>query len=70
VTEACGIGGSGNEFDGWYLSFMSPGSAAAKSPNIIFLLTDDLSMNLVSFMPNVLEMEKEGTEGIQNSHAW
>jgi N-acetylglucosamine-6-sulfatase len=30
-------------------------------PNIIFILTDDLSSNLVQYMPNVLNMEKNGT---------
>ena len=30
------------------------------SPNIIFVLTDDLSINLLQFMPHVLEMEKNG----------
>jgi len=29
-------------------------------PNIIFILTDDLSWNLVQFMPHVLKMQKEG----------
>src|SRR5512136_2424101 len=36
------------------------GATPEKKPNIIFILTDDLSSNLVSYMPNVLEMEKEG----------
>ena len=39
-------------------------SAAAKSPkkpNIVFILTDDLSTNLVQYMPNVMAMQKEGT---------
>lgn len=31
------------------------------SPNIVFILTDDLSMNLLQFMPHVLKMQKEGT---------
>ena len=31
-----------------------------KSPNIIFVLTDDLSLNLLQFMPQVLEMERNG----------
>jgi N-acetylglucosamine-6-sulfatase len=35
-------------------------SAAPGSPNIIFVLTDDLSPNLVQFMPKVLEMERKG----------
>lgn len=30
------------------------------SPNIIFVLTDDLSLNLLQFMPHVLEMERNG----------
>ena len=30
------------------------------SPNIIFILTDDLAMNLVQFMPHVLAMQKNG----------
>jgi len=39
----------------------SPAHAAAPgSPNIVFVLTDDLSMNLVQFMPHVLEMQKNG----------
>jgi N-acetylglucosamine-6-sulfatase len=29
-------------------------------PNIVFVLTDDLSWNLVQFMPHVLEMQKHG----------
>ena len=31
-----------------------------KSPNIIFVLTDDLSLNLLQFMPHVLKMERNG----------
>ena len=30
------------------------------SPNIVFILTDDLSLNLVQFMPHVLAMERDG----------
>jgi arylsulfatase A-like enzyme len=30
-------------------------------PNVVFVLTDDLSMNLVQYMPNVLGLEKAGT---------
>ncbi|HTP20499.1 MAG TPA: sulfatase [Solirubrobacteraceae bacterium] len=33
---------------------------AATRPNIVFVLTDDLSMNLVRFMPHVLAMERSG----------
>jgi N-acetylglucosamine-6-sulfatase len=35
------------------------GGAAAR-PNIVFVLTDDLSMNLVRFMPHVRAMERAG----------
>jgi N-acetylglucosamine-6-sulfatase len=31
-----------------------------KRPNIVFVLTDDLAMNLVQYMPHVLEMQKTG----------
>ena len=34
--------------------------AKAGAPNIVFILTDDLAMNLVQFMPHVLEMQKQG----------
>lgn len=32
----------------------------ARKPNIVFILTDDLSSNLVPYMPNVLAMQQEG----------
>jgi len=42
-------------------AFADPGSSAApKPPNIIFVLTDDLSWNLLRFMPNVKQMQKQG----------
>ena len=34
--------------------------SSAQHPNIVFVLTDDLSMNLLQFMPHVLQMEKDG----------
>jgi arylsulfatase A-like enzyme len=37
------------------------GPAGAVRPNIVFVLTDDLSGNLVRYMPNVLALQKEGT---------
>jgi len=37
------------------------GVAGAARPNIVFVLTDDLSWNLVQYMPNVLAMQQEGT---------
>ncbi len=35
-------------------------STAAPRANIVFVLTDDLSWNLVQYMPHVLKMQKEG----------
>jgi N-acetylglucosamine-6-sulfatase len=35
-------------------------AAGSKRPNIIFILTDDLALNLVQYMPHVLEMQKKG----------
>jgi arylsulfatase A-like enzyme len=37
-----------------------PAGEAASRPNVVFVLTDDLSMNLVRFMPHVLAMERNG----------
>jgi N-acetylglucosamine-6-sulfatase len=34
---------------------------AATRPNIVFVLVDDLSMNLVQYMPNVRRMQRDGT---------
>ncbi len=34
---------------------------AVRRPNIVFVLTDDLSANLLQFMPHVRAMEREGT---------
>jgi arylsulfatase A-like enzyme len=31
-----------------------------RRPNIVFVLTDDLSLNLVQYMPHVLQMQKDG----------
>lgn len=36
------------------------GSVARQPPNIIFVLADDLSWNLVQYMPNVLQMQRDG----------
>ncbi|MFI6663216.1 sulfatase [Streptomyces sp. NPDC050523] len=39
-----------------------PGNASASGkPNVVFVLTDDLSWNLVQYMPHVQEMQKHGT---------
>src|SRR5713226_8036872 len=34
--------------------------AGAKRPNIVFVLTDDLALNLVPYMPNVRKMQQDG----------
>ena len=43
----------------------SPGdhgaTAAGGRPNVVFVLTDDLALNLVPYMPHVLALEKSGT---------
>src|SRR5262249_6382347 len=36
-------------------------AAAAKRPNIIFVLTDDLDWNLVQYMPHVEQLRSQGT---------
>src|SRR5690242_8668734 len=40
-----------------------PDSAGAGSgrPNVVFVLTDDLSMNLVPYMPHVQALARKGT---------
>src|SRR5437763_9690988 len=35
-------------------------TAAAKRPNILFVLTDDLAWNLVKYMPHVQQMRRQG----------
>jgi N-acetylglucosamine-6-sulfatase len=35
-------------------------SNTSRRPNIVFVLTDDLSLNLLKFMPHVLKMEHDG----------
>ena len=37
-----------------------PPGAGGKRPNIVFILTDDLALNTVQFMPHVIEMQKKG----------
>ncbi|WP_176735749.1 sulfatase-like hydrolase/transferase, partial [Actinacidiphila rubida] len=41
-------------------SAASPGGPATR-PNIVFVLTDDLSWNLVPYMPHVKELQRDGT---------
>jgi len=37
-----------------------PAGAAGNKPNIVFILTDDLSWNLVQYMPHVRQMQRDG----------
>jgi N-acetylglucosamine-6-sulfatase len=36
------------------------GAETGKRPNIVFILTDDLAVNLVQYMPHVVDMQKKG----------
>jgi N-acetylglucosamine-6-sulfatase len=65
----CGCGGSsGSNGSGGHPRSGAAGRTAAPAPiaargahpNIVFVLTDDLSQNLVRFMPHVLQMERNG----------
>src|SRR5436190_18714428 len=35
-------------------------AAAAKRPNVVFVLTDDLAWNLVRYMPHVQQLQRRG----------
>ena len=37
-----------------------PAASSGKHANVVFILTDDLALNLVQYMPHVLQMQKEG----------
>ena len=39
----------------------TPLPGGLSKPNVIFVLTDDLAINLLKYMPNVQEMQKRGT---------
>jgi N-acetylglucosamine-6-sulfatase len=39
----------------------TPAARAEVRPNIVFVLTDDLSMNLLPYMPHVRELQRDGT---------
>ncbi|MFC7532555.1 sulfatase [Actinoplanes sp. GCM10030250] len=59
ATAACGPQNKG----GAPVAAASPArtESAPKPPNIVFVLTDDLSENLVRYMPNVQALQREGT---------
>jgi N-acetylglucosamine-6-sulfatase len=59
TLSACTAGGSPSAPSAPSSSAASPG--AGSRPNVVFVLTDDLAMNLVQYMPHVLALEKAGT---------
>jgi arylsulfatase A-like enzyme len=63
-VTACGGGSSGqSQKFGIRLApsrIVPPASQTRNRPNIVFVLTDDLSTNLVRFMPHVLAMQRHG----------
>ncbi|HTA35908.1 MAG TPA: sulfatase [Solirubrobacteraceae bacterium] len=67
ALAACGGGGGeGTSAPGASGAAVPPGGSigaagrAPARPNIVFVLTDDLSTNLVRYMPHVLRMERAG----------
>jgi arylsulfatase A-like enzyme len=50
-------GGAGATVDA---SLPIPDAATATKANVVFVLTDDLSWNLVKYMPHVLDLQKRG----------
>jgi arylsulfatase A-like enzyme len=54
-AASCGRSSAGAADDG-----SETGVGTTAHPNIIFVLTDDLAMNLVPYMPHVLQMQKDG----------
>lgn len=59
-AAACTGGGGSGTASGTAPSASGP-SAGPDRPNIVFVLTDDLSRNLVRYMPHVQELQKDGT---------
>ena len=43
-----------------FCGLATPASAQISRPNIVFVLTDDLSWNLVPYMPQVQALQREG----------
>src|SRR5262245_33313709 len=44
----------------WSTSAPVVASTKTRGSNIVFILTDDLTWNLVQYMPHVLQMQQEG----------
>jgi N-acetylglucosamine-6-sulfatase len=65
MTAACSSAGASPTGAGWVSGsppVATTGSGTgASAPNFVFVLTDDLTWNLVSHMPHVLGLERNGT---------
>ncbi|MEV6299670.1 sulfatase [Actinoplanes sp. NPDC051861] len=61
ATAACGPRSGNGSGASAAAASAAPEEAASVRPNIVFVLTDDLSENLVPYMPNVLALQREGT---------
>lgn len=59
ALSGCSLQPGGRAGDGKGGGKGKPGTAA-KKPNIVFVLTDDLSWDLVAHMPQVLRMQRDG----------
>jgi N-acetylglucosamine-6-sulfatase len=59
-SSAAGAGSGGSGTAPPAASKAAPLANSSKHPNIIFILTDDLALNLVQYMPHVLQMQKDG----------
>src|SRR5258708_31482159 len=46
--------------NGWPSAGRAAVGEAVKKPNIVFVLADDFALNLVQYMPHVLQMQKDG----------
>ncbi|MEV6349014.1 sulfatase [Actinoplanes sp. NPDC051851] len=63
ASAGCSSSTGGDKFHG-LAAEVAPAvttSAPAVRPNIVFVLTDDLSKNLVQYMPNVIALQMAGT---------
>jgi len=62
LAAGCGGGGRGTTTTSLTGSqtVRPPQVQAAHRPNIVFVLTDDLSLNLLRFMPHVRQMQRDG----------
>ncbi|MGW2480740.1 sulfatase family protein [Streptomyces sp. NPDC001571] len=60
LLAACSGGGSGHSNASAGTTSTASGGSSTR-PNIVFVLTDDLSWNLVQYMPHVKELQKDGT---------